>query len=947
MNSTSACLTDDALEQLRHDEMPPAQLRAVEAHLCECLPCRERLAEAESDELWREQIAPALRIPPESPPTASSLELDPLGEAALESVLKLLGPTDDPQMLGRIGNYEIVGVVGRGGMGVVFKAFDPALHRFVAIKMLLPHLAVSGAARQRFAREGKAAAAVIDDHVLPIYSVSEWRGTPYLVTQYVRGATLEARLATQGPLEVKEILRIAMQTAKGLAAAHAQGLVHRDVKPSNILLDGAVERAMLTDFGLARATDDASITRTGVIAGTPQYMSPEQARGETVDARADLFGLGCVMYAMCTGRPPFRAENSYAILRLITDQEPRAIREINPEIPPWLCTIIRKLMAKDAMERYSSAAEVAHLLEACLAHLQQPTTAKLPTSLASSQGRGSWTWTTLIACGLAAFGFFAGVLIVLELNKGTLTIESKVDDVKIKISRGEKVVRELELHQKATSLRIAAGEYRIEIEGNTEGLEVDNGRISLSRGETEVVRIQLRDRPDAVTAAEERADHEEVAIDDRPLKEVVAEFNREKSKAGLGASSLPLTTEEVVAAVRWMEQSGEISLLQEEAKLLQTISEKQILPAAFRIELLTELQGDDGDRIRVGFIQLAMKRADGSEYRFNLREQFICCLDENGNEAPFGGVLGWLPPNGWQKLEDVIHRFNQSFGRLNGINMPPVTQEEVRAAIRYWRTQRDKFDATDIEFEALQDIARIGYMPPGSGFTIVTHAEPGDGREYLVWSLRIHLAKTEQGARSSTYGGVFRRQFVSSAPSDEAKIAWGPVAKNGMQAGLLLKSGKNVVGLPWPASARAEDWDPNSPPERKEEVAYGATLQPVLYLRNVGEEEIETSFLTSYPLSELGLPEAVFEDGVRVKATQTQNKGQGEIEITEPERLKRGDSRRAYGPAVLIGEGDLNKADAVLDVRQNDRLRIRFTVPVWVNNVEQRLTTDWVELLVN
>ena len=141
-----------------------------------------------------------------------------------------------------------------------------------------------------------------------------------------------------------------MQTARGLAAAHAQGLVHRDVKPSNILLDGRSRAALLTDFGLARAVDDASITRTGVIAGTPQYMSPEQARGEAASmARSDLFGLGCVLYAMCTGRPPFRADSSYAMLRMITDEQaaPRFV-EIDPDMPEWLCLLISRLMAKVA-----------------------------------------------------------------------------------------------------------------------------------------------------------------------------------------------------------------------------------------------------------------------------------------------------------------------------------------------------------------------------------------------------------------------------------------------------------------------------------------------------------------------------------------------------------------------------------------------------------------------
>jgi serine/threonine protein kinase len=378
MKNPQMCLSAELLRQLSHDELTPAELQGVEDHVSDCERCRQLLEAPQSDPHWQDEIVPILRTPRESQNVVGDHD-ERWGEGdSLESILRLLGPTDDPHMLGRIGSYEVVGVIGRGGMGVVFKAFEGTLNRFVAIKMLLPHLAASGAARKRFAREGQAAAAVIDDNVLPIYSVAEWQGVPYLVTQYSRGATLQNRIQDQGPLELKEILRIGMQTARGLAAAHAQGLVHRDVKPSNILLDGTVERALLTDFGLARAVDDASITRTGMIAGTPQYMSPEQVRGGSVDARSDLFGLGCVLYAMCTGRPPFRADSSYAILRMITDDEPRSIREINPDIPEWLCKIIRKLMAKSAVDRFESAFAVATLLEQCLAHVHAPTRNLLP-----------------------------------------------------------------------------------------------------------------------------------------------------------------------------------------------------------------------------------------------------------------------------------------------------------------------------------------------------------------------------------------------------------------------------------------------------------------------------------------------------------------------------------------------------------------------------------------
>jgi serine/threonine protein kinase len=269
-------------------------------------------------------------------------------------------------------------LLGRGGMAVVLKAVDPALNRTVAIKVLAAHLASSGAARQRFMREARAAAAVVHEHVVAVYAVEETGGLPYLVMEYVPGRSLQDRLDRQGPLALPEILRIGMQVAAGLAAAHVQGLVHRDIKPANILLENGIERARLTDFGLARAVSDAALTQSGFLAGTPQYMAPEQARGEPVDHRADLFSLGSTLYAMCTGHPPFRAESAVAVLRRVSDDEPRPVRELNAEVPQWLAAILAKLHAKDPAHRFGSAAEVSELLGRCLAHLQQPLSVLLP-----------------------------------------------------------------------------------------------------------------------------------------------------------------------------------------------------------------------------------------------------------------------------------------------------------------------------------------------------------------------------------------------------------------------------------------------------------------------------------------------------------------------------------------------------------------------------------------
>jgi serine/threonine protein kinase len=300
--------------------------------------------------------------------------------------LDFLAPPQKPGSLGRLAHYEVLEVVGRGGMGVVFRAHDDKLHRVVALKALAPQLATSSAARQRFVREARAAAAVTHDHIIDIHAVEDAGPVPYLVMQFIDGPTLQKKLERTGQLPLKEILRIGLQIAEGLAAAHRQGLVHRDIKPANILLENGVERVKITDFGLARAADDASLTQSGVVAGTPMYMSPEQAYGLAVDFRSDLFSLGSVLYAMCTGRPPFRAASPMAVLKRVCEETPRPIREINPELPPWLGDLLTRLHAKAPAGRFASAREVADLLARHLAELQHGVT---PSPPATPPARGA------------------------------------------------------------------------------------------------------------------------------------------------------------------------------------------------------------------------------------------------------------------------------------------------------------------------------------------------------------------------------------------------------------------------------------------------------------------------------------------------------------------------------------------------------------------------------
>ena len=355
---------------------------AFETHLEICPCCLEKLEqEAGGEAAWQSARELLIHQLPQTTNWVSSAEdssdrvvpdSEWLPACTSSVVLSILAPSDDPEFVGRIGSYEISGVVGRGSAGIVLRGFDRALHRNVAIKVLDPAMAGVGAARQRFAREARAMAAISHEHVVPVYEVNEHAGLPFFVMEYVPGGSLERRLRTDGTFDTASVVRIGLQTAQALAAAHANGLVHRDIKPGNILLDRGTERVRVADFGLVRVANDVSCTRSGFIAGTPQYMAPEQVRAEICDGRSDLFSLGSVMYALCTGHAPFRADTVYGVMQRIVHDAPRSIRESNPQIPEWLDEFILRLMSKERVDRFANADEVVRLLQAELAMLQNP-----------------------------------------------------------------------------------------------------------------------------------------------------------------------------------------------------------------------------------------------------------------------------------------------------------------------------------------------------------------------------------------------------------------------------------------------------------------------------------------------------------------------------------------------------------------------------------------------
>ncbi|HTU00692.1 MAG TPA: protein kinase [Candidatus Sulfotelmatobacter sp.] len=322
----------------------------------------------------------------------------------------------------RVGRYEILAEVGRGAMGRVYQARDPEIDRLVAIKVMVLEAGLDeGQAqewRRRFQREGRAAGRLSHPAIVAIYDVGEDAGRPYLVMEFVRGQTLEQVLRAEGPVPLARAVDIVEQVARALDYAHRHGIVHRDVKPANILLTdaGAVK---IGDFGIARLAG-AELTSAGHVWGTPSYMSPEQVTGRPLDGRSDLFSLGTVLYELLSGEKPFPGETVNSIAYRIVHEEPTPLRRLNPGVPPGLAACLARALSKDPARRHARAAEFAADVKASLAPgrptATSATTVKLGSAPLAPSGakRPARRWPWLAAGGVAV----AGLLFLSALPRG-------------------------------------------------------------------------------------------------------------------------------------------------------------------------------------------------------------------------------------------------------------------------------------------------------------------------------------------------------------------------------------------------------------------------------------------------------------------------------------------------------------------------------------------------
>jgi len=337
----------------------------------------------------------------------------PANQATPQStaLLSMLRPPQADGELGRLAGFSILTLLGQGGMGAVFVAHDPLVRRRVALKVMRPELTARPESYQRFLREARSVGAVEHDHIIPVHQVGEDNGVLFIVMPLLHGEALDRRLAREHRLPIPAILKLGRETAEGLAAAHAHDLIHRDIKPGNLWLEGTCEdgvgfrRVKILDFGLARAVhDDSRLTAAGGVLGTPAYMAPEQADGQAVDHRADLFSLGAVLYRCCTGTPPFAGPSTLAILSALANKTPVPVREKNPDVPPVLADLIMRLLAKAPGERPQTAAEVAETLR----RIEQDYTAPL----AVRRPRSRLAIVCIAAVLALALATAAGVIVV-------------------------------------------------------------------------------------------------------------------------------------------------------------------------------------------------------------------------------------------------------------------------------------------------------------------------------------------------------------------------------------------------------------------------------------------------------------------------------------------------------------------------------------------------------
>jgi len=553
MADPNTCPTRDDLQQMVLGQLPDADADAIQLHLDRCRMCLNALQDCVASDEFLDAVQ-ACR-PADCEPTktmflpigwirdavstwvrshdSTQTDQKPL-PLSIADVKSLLGAAQSKGVIGRIGDFDVLRVLGAGGMAVVFEAEDILLKRRVALKLMRPAIAATPGAKERFLREAQSAAALKHPNVMTIHQVGMCGETPFMALELLHGETLENYFTRNAQLSVHEVVRIGREIAIGLAAAHARDLLHRDIKPANIWLEDSetpsrepaalagrqgfdsapaqieaghgvtggsfAGKVKILDFGLAKTwTNESGISYQGLLIGTPAYMPPEQLAGGAVDPRMDLFSLGCVMYRMAAGKPPFGGADLLSVLRALALEEPAAVRAINPQIPKALSDLIGELLSKSPDQRPPSAQAVADRLRAIEQTLTpqtvvaKPDAGDLPTNSRAKRGMSS-KWVVGAAVGVLVLlplvsVLFGAQVIRIATNKGQIVI--KVDDpsIEVMVQENHAVLLDRKGHSEIT---LAAGEHQLQVTVKQPSGETtfNTDKFVLSRGGEKVVDVQ-------------------------------------------------------------------------------------------------------------------------------------------------------------------------------------------------------------------------------------------------------------------------------------------------------------------------------------------------------------------------------------------------------------------------------------------------------------------------
>ena len=556
MNKSPNCPQTNVLLSFLQGKLHPPQLEQCETHVKDCQLCHETLVGLSGNDTLSERIVEALsadskhdaeqelqvkgtdsaeinnllnrlnsdefkrdamRFHPNNANYQAAVDSEVIADRAAE-VLRCLTP--EAESLGTLGDYTLERLIGAGSTGVVFQAIDRKLDRTVALKVLRPSLGET--ARDRFLVEAKLAASIEHVNVVTIFDIGKVGRLAFMAMPWLPGRTLESLLASGDQMSAEQIVNVITQVAAGLRAAHQNQLVHRDIKPANLWICESDQQLKILDFGLARLSDDdPNLTATGMLAGTPNFMSPEQTRGLELDGRSDLFSLGCVLYRLLTKRLPFGAPTVLATLTSIQSDHPSPPKATCPEVSQHLSDLAMCLLEKQPANRPQSATQTIELLssprdqwpetinsysESSVSGRTQENTIHRPTPQAgSSNNRSNWFRSGIVALGLAIIGgfgwLFAPQIIRIATDQGEVVIETDDENVEVQVIKNGEVIRVVDLTSEQ-SFELKSGKYSLAAVAPEDAAEPKNffsvqpENLTMRRGEKAIVKVSMSGKPD-------------------------------------------------------------------------------------------------------------------------------------------------------------------------------------------------------------------------------------------------------------------------------------------------------------------------------------------------------------------------------------------------------------------------------------------------------------------